>query len=60
MMRCMKFGKNGVLTSSRTGARNIELLTPLVDSILKHWDSATFDLEVLIHKAETSPPNYVF
>ena len=52
--------KQRSLSFGRTGARNLELLLPLANSILKHWNSTTFDPEILILKAEISPPNYIF
>lgn len=43
--------------SSRTGAIDLE---PLVDSILKHWNSATFAPEILNPSSANYPQIYIF
>lgn len=47
---------------------NIELLTPLADSIIKHWKIGAFESEILIQNEQVLsfgnnadyPQNYVF
>lgn len=38
--------------TSRTEAISLELLAPLADSIIQHWDSTKFDLNLLTFEPE--------